>query len=107
MKKYIDECVDCGASPCLGRSCPYRHIEVDYCDECGAEETAYIINGKSFCERCAAKEFKRQFDRMPMLVQLSCLSGILSIADMDELWQKLEVEDMAAALETEMSIRYM
>lgn len=55
-----NHCCDCAAPgyPCLGRSCPNRHVYVYYCDKCkgeiGREDEVYKseIDGKDLCEEC-------------------------------------------------------
>ena len=39
-RRIENHCVDCGL-PCLGSSCPYRNVPVDYCDDCGDEGAKY------------------------------------------------------------------
>jgi len=52
MVKYENECVGCGL-PCLGDSCPNRHVPRYYCDECGEEIDAYFdVNGEMICDDC-------------------------------------------------------
>ena len=49
-----DNCVGCPAElGCLGDVCPYKHMHVDYCDECGDDCAEYRIDGKDLCEECA------------------------------------------------------
>lgn len=52
MRRIENHCVDCGL-PCLGKSCPYVDVAVDYCDECGEENAKYRIDGQDYCEDCA------------------------------------------------------
>ena len=49
-----NECCDCatGAYPCLGSSCPRRHVEHFYCDKCGYEDKLYEYDGKELCAEC-------------------------------------------------------
>ena len=39
MIKIENWCVGCRdiGLPCIGQSCPNRHVEVHYCDKCGEE----------------------------------------------------------------------
>ena len=51
MKKVTNECVQCGL-PCLGSTCPNRHVVRYYCDKCGSEETLYHYDGEELCLDC-------------------------------------------------------
>lgn len=54
MRQETNECVGCPQGvPCIGDSCPYLHIIRWYCDECGAEETLYYVDGRELCGDCA------------------------------------------------------
>ena len=61
MIKYEDQCVDCGL-PCLGSSCPYRNVEVHYCDHCDEElyEDIYVVDGEELCEGCLKSMFRKE-----------------------------------------------
>ena len=57
MIKYEDECCGCAvpAYPCLGSSCPNRHVAHYYCDHCDAEvdpEDLYEYDGEEICGDC-------------------------------------------------------
>jgi hypothetical protein len=55
MVKYEDECCGCAvpAYPCLGDSCPNRHVPHLYCDECKDDvEELYDYEEKEICEEC-------------------------------------------------------
>lgn len=55
MVKYEDECCGCAvpAYPCLGDSCPNRHVPHLYCDKCGNDvEELYYDEDKEVCEWC-------------------------------------------------------
>lgn len=58
MKRYENECVDCGL-PCLGSSCPNRNVLRYYCDECGEEETLYHYDDSELCIYCIEKRLER------------------------------------------------
>ncbi len=50
-----NECRDCATPgyPCIGDSCPYTHIKIHSCDDCGCEEeTLYEYEGKELCQDC-------------------------------------------------------
>lgn len=62
MYKIEDDCVDCGL-PCLGDSCPYRNVTVNYCDECGEEyEFLYDYNGQELCKDCLLETVPKIYD---------------------------------------------
>ena len=57
-KKYENECCGCAvpAYPCLGSSCPRRHVLHIYCDDCGNDECdIYEFDGKELCIDCIEK----------------------------------------------------
>ncbi|MFR8974681.1 MAG: hypothetical protein ACLVG9_01615 [Eubacteriales bacterium] len=51
MKKYENECVDCGR-PCMGNICPNRNVLRFYCDKCREEAQLYHYKGKELCIDC-------------------------------------------------------
>ncbi|WP_295250594.1 hypothetical protein [Ruminococcus sp.] len=65
MRKYENHCVDCEL-PCLGSSCPYVNVPVDYCDECGNDNAEYVIDGDDLCEDCAEKYLKEVFNDLTL-----------------------------------------
>lgn len=62
MLKVENHCVDCGL-PCTS-SCPYKRVEVYYCDECGDEcgDEVYDVDGADLCEYCLKKRFRKELD---------------------------------------------
>lgn len=63
MRKYENQCVGCPEGMgCLGSSCPYMNVPVDYCDECGDENAEYRIDGDDLCEECVKKYLKEAFN---------------------------------------------
>ncbi len=54
MKVYEDECVGCAdvGLPCMGQSCPNRHVLHIYCDKCGDEGDIYEFEGQELCISC-------------------------------------------------------
>jgi len=55
MQTYENECCSCESPgyPCLGDSCPRRHVLHLYCDECGKDvEELFDYEGKEVCEEC-------------------------------------------------------
>jgi hypothetical protein len=64
MIRYENQCCGCAAPgyPCIGSSCPNRHVEVHYCDECDEElEEIYDVDGKELCEECLKDMFRREY----------------------------------------------
>ena len=60
MIKIENHCVSCGL-PCLGSTCPYRNVEVRYCDKCKEEtEDLYEVDGDDLCEDCLKKMFVKK-----------------------------------------------
>lgn len=68
MRKYENYCVSCPSEiGCLGRSCPYVDVPVDYCDVCGREGATYRIDGEDYCEECAKRYFEDLFSDMTIM----------------------------------------
>ena len=62
MVKRENRCVDCDL-PCQGDACPYRNVEVFYCDDCDEElphNGIYDVDGEELCEDCLKKKFLRR-----------------------------------------------
>ena len=55
MKRYENECVDCGL-PCMGSACPKRKVPHFYCDKCGDETTLYEYDGHELCIDCIQEQ---------------------------------------------------
>ena len=66
MRRYEDYCVSCPKEiGCLGTSCPYMNVPVDYCDNCG-EHAVCNIDGEDYCEECATKYLQDLFDNLSL-----------------------------------------
>lgn len=54
MIRYFDECLGCAvpAYPCMGDSCPNRHVPHYYCNDCGNETKLYEFEGEQLCIKC-------------------------------------------------------
>lgn len=64
MREVTDECVGCTTDglPCMGDSCPNRHVTRLYCDKCDEEvDTLYYgsASGKELCAECALAELEK------------------------------------------------
>ena len=60
MIKTVNECVNCGL-PCLGDTCPNRHVTRCYCDRCGDEtDELYEVDGEDLCEDCLKDMFRKK-----------------------------------------------
>ena len=59
MKVIDNECCDCAVSsyPCMGSSCPNRHVTHYYCDECGNEGRLRKTAWGELCEECLIQKF--------------------------------------------------
>lgn len=61
MVTYENECCDCSvpAYPCLGSSCPNRHVKHYYCDECKDDvEKLYRFDSEELCLDCIEKRLE-------------------------------------------------
>ena len=65
MRRRENQCVDCGL-PSLGDSCPYRNVEVVYCDICGDEGAEYEVDNQDMCEECAKKYVQESLDDLTL-----------------------------------------
>lgn len=57
MKKIENHCVDCGL-PCLGNSCPFKNVEVHYCDKCKEEAKLYHFDDQELCIDCVEESLE-------------------------------------------------
>ena len=68
MAKVIENhCCDCASPgyPCMGDSCPRRHVEVYYCDECDPHhetplEKVYDDGEQELCEECLLEKYRKE-----------------------------------------------
>ena len=75
MREYEDQCVGCPAEiGCLGSSCPYKNVPVDYCDDCGSMGARYIIDHEDYCEDCAKHYLQEVFDNLSVIEKAEVLS---------------------------------
>ena len=61
MRRVENDCCGCAvpAYPCMGDSCPNRHVIHLYCDKCENETSnLYSYNGQELCESCLLEEAK-------------------------------------------------
>ena len=64
MVKIENQCIGCAvdAYPCRGSSCPYREVEVHYCDKCGEEiDESFEVDGEELCEECLKDMFRKEW----------------------------------------------
>lgn len=57
MVRIENQCCDCAVPgyPCMGSSCPRRHVRIYECDDCGAEleqGELYEYDGEELCIDC-------------------------------------------------------
>lgn len=62
MLKEENDCCGCvvPAYPCMGESCPNRHVKHYYCDKCEEEidpTELYKYDGMELCKDCLLEEF--------------------------------------------------
>lgn len=82
MRKYENQCVGCPPEMgCLGNSCPYKKVPIDYCDQCEGENAEYRIDGKDYCEDCATQYLQEIFDNLTVCEKAETLDVNLSIID--------------------------
>ena len=82
MRKYENQCVGCPEGMgCLGKSCPYVDVPVDYCDDCGAEGAEYRIDGDDLCEDCVEKYLQEVFDDLTVSEKAEALEVDLTKID--------------------------
>ena len=64
MVRIENHCCNCATPgyPCLGPSCPERHIKVYYCDKCGEEiyDDVYDVDDEDLCEECLKDKFRKE-----------------------------------------------
>ena len=61
MVIYENECCDCAVPgyPCLGNSCPNRHVKHYYCNGCRDDvEKLYRFDGEELCLDCVEKRLE-------------------------------------------------
>ena len=79
MRKYENQCVGCPEGMgCLGKSCPYVDVPVDYCDQCNDENAEYQIDGEDYCEECAKNYLQESFDELTITEKAEALNIDLS-----------------------------
>lgn len=57
MIRYENQCCDCATTgyPCLGTTCPCRHVKIYECDNCNEEVDdgeLYEFEGEQLCIDC-------------------------------------------------------
>lgn len=61
MVTYENECCGCAVPgyPCIGSSCPNRHVKHYYCDNCKDDvEKLYRFEGDELCLDCIEKRLE-------------------------------------------------
>lgn len=61
MIRIENHCVGCPPEiGCFGSACPYKNVEVHYCDRCDEElHEIYEVDGEELCEHCLKEMFKK------------------------------------------------
>ena len=68
MKYEGNQCCGCSvpAYPCMGDSCPNRHVVLFKCDNCGADDLTandvFLYEDGEFCSVCAEEMYPDQFE---------------------------------------------
>ena len=68
MIRIENHCVGCPPNMgCMGHSCPYRDVEVHYCDNCGEEipyddYERYTDGDYEYCEDCYNEQNEDDYD---------------------------------------------
>lgn len=64
MVRIEKDCVGPCPQGCIGSSCPYQHIQVWICDECGDEDVElFEYEGQELCIDCIKKMLPRVNER--------------------------------------------
>lgn len=64
MVRYENDCCGCASEgyPCIGSSCPLRHVPHLFCDGCPSEEeTLFSIDEYEFCRSCLSEYLAEQY----------------------------------------------
>lgn len=62
MIRYENNCCGCATEsyPCIGDSCPNRHVPVFVCDECGEEvDDLYEYGSEQLCADCVLERLDK------------------------------------------------
>lgn len=83
MKVYENQCVGCPPEMgCLGSVCPYKNVPVNYCDQCDGADAVYKIEGKYYCEDCAALYLRDVYNELSISEKADMLGiGLNKIND--------------------------
>lgn len=85
MREYENQCVGCPPEiGCIGSSCPYSNVPIDYCDLCGNEGAEYRIDDEDYCESCIKKFFQMIFDDLSISEKAEALKIDLLKINQDE-----------------------
>lgn len=58
MIRHENHCVGCPPEMGCSSFCPYRDVEVHYCDHCDEElDEIYEVDGEELCESCLKDMF--------------------------------------------------
>lgn len=94
---YTSDCVDCGL-PCLGSGCPYYRVAVDVCDNCGAEDAEYRLDGDDMCEYCVKAELESRFNELNQQEKEKALE-VTAAQLLKEVFDDLTMSEKAEALD--------
>lgn len=73
-RKVENQCVECPKEMgCIGESCRYKNVIVDYCDICGDENAEYQIDNEDYCKECLKEYLQEAFDELTLSEKASLL----------------------------------
>jgi len=73
MIEYEDNCVGCPREiGCLGSTCPFRNVQVIYCDNCG-DYADYTYEDSDYCENCLSAVLDEEFSKLSVPEKLEAL----------------------------------
>lgn len=82
MRRYENRCVGCPTEiGCLGSSCPYKNVPLDYCDSCGREGVTHKIDGDVYCDDCTKAYLQEVFDSLTITEKAEVLEVNISKID--------------------------
>lgn len=85
MTKIEDHCVCCPREMgCLGQLCPNQNVEMHYCDICGDELSAYIVDDEEYCEDCVKEYLDGYFNELSIYEKLEMAEELKLISKMGD-----------------------
>lgn len=72
MLEIENQCVDCGFQ-CIGNSCVYKNVHINYCDACGNDYAKYKVGDDDYCEKCIEEYLLEEFNSLTLLEKCKIL----------------------------------